>query len=65
MLINICDRCHEKIEGPMYLIETFKFIINVNVKYEIGSREFCSLGCMQQYIINGLKERGLVEHIKV
>jgi len=65
MLIHICDRCHEEIKGPKYLIEAFKFIIDGNVKYQIAGREFCSLGCMQAYIISGLKTRGHAEHIKV
>lgn len=65
MLIRICDCCHEKIEALRIVVHHVSAIIGDSLEYEILDREFCSVHCQTKYIINGMKGKGLDDHIKV
>jgi len=65
MLVHICDRCHEQIGGMRFDLDKFRIFMKGGIAYGLSDKEFCSLHCMQQYLINGLKGRGLDKDIKV
>lgn len=65
MLIRVCDKCHEKMGKVFCALKTWEFVVDGKLQYRLDNLEFCSLHCQQQYIINGLKGRGLDDHIKV
>ena len=64
MLVHLCDGCHKQIGHARFALNSFVVLIKDEERYRIDDREFCSRYCMQQYIINGLRNRGLEEHTK-
>lgn len=65
MLVHLCDSCHEEIRVTRYHLEEFHLIVDGATQYTINQKDFCTLFCLQQYIINGMKGRGLDKDIKV
>lgn len=60
MQVTVCDKCQERVEGPLYVLTEFRFVLNGVVKFQIDHKEFCSLVCQNTYIRKELLEQGLI-----
>ena len=60
MQVTVCEHCLERVEGPLYVLDGFRFVFAGEVKYQAEHKEFCSLVCLNTYLRNDLREGGLI-----
>jgi len=58
MLVHLCDHCHEEIGECKYTLGNFLYLVKNDMKHSVHGKEFCTLQCLHNYLLDGLRGRG-------